>query len=49
MTYVSCFITGMVLAYIRSWRLAIVLSLTIIPCVAVTGAVMNKFVSVYKQ
>jgi ATP-binding cassette subfamily B (MDR/TAP) protein 1 len=46
--YISAFFTGFILAYFRSWRLALAMS-TILPCIAVMGAVMNKFVSRYTQ
>ena len=49
LTYVAAFITGMILGYIKSWRLALALSLTMIPCIGLTGAFMNRFVSTYKQ
>lgn len=46
--FFAAFVTGFVLAYIRSWRLALALS-SILPCIAVTGGVMNKFISTYMQ
>ncbi|KAI0697870.1 P-loop containing nucleoside triphosphate hydrolase protein [Cytidiella melzeri] len=46
--FLSAFVTGFVLAYVRSWRLALALS-AILPCIGITGAVMNKFVSTYMQ
>jgi ATP-binding cassette, subfamily B (MDR/TAP), member 1 len=46
--FLSAFFTGFILAYIRSWRLALALS-SILPCIGITGALMNKFVSRYKQ
>ena len=46
--FFAAFITGFILAYIRSWRLALALS-TILPCIAITGSVMNRFVSKYMQ
>lgn len=48
-SYISAFLTGMIMAYVKSWRLAIALSFTMFPCVGATGAVMNRFISVYKQ
>ncbi|KAJ3557811.1 hypothetical protein NM688_g1262 [Phlebia brevispora] len=48
-SFVAAFVAGIILAYVRSWRLALALSLTMIPCIGTTGAVMNKFVSRYKQ
>ncbi|CEL54430.1 ATP-binding cassette, subfamily B (MDR/TAP), member 1 [Rhizoctonia solani AG-1 IB] len=47
-SYLSSFFTSFVLAYIRSWRLALAVS-SILPCIAVTGAVMNKFISIYME
>jgi ATP-binding cassette subfamily B (MDR/TAP) protein 1 len=35
-------------AYIRSWRLALAVS-AVLPCIAITGGVMNKFISQYMQ
>lgn len=42
--FLAAFIVGFVLAYIRSWRLALALS-SILPCIAITGGIMNKMVS----
>ncbi|KAH8078415.1 P-loop containing nucleoside triphosphate hydrolase protein [Cristinia sonorae] len=47
-TFASSFVTGFVLAYIRSWRLALALS-SIMPCIAITGSFMNKFAAKYMQ
>ncbi|EUC60222.1 multidrug resistance protein [Rhizoctonia solani AG-3 Rhs1AP] len=47
-SYLGAFFTGFILAYIRSWRLALAIS-SILPCIAITGAIMNKFVSRYMQ
>jgi ATP-binding cassette subfamily B (MDR/TAP) protein 1 len=47
-SFISAFATGFVLAYIRSWRLALALS-SILPCIGITGTVMNKAVSKYMQ
>ncbi|KAK4047990.1 hypothetical protein OIV83_005024 [Microbotryomycetes sp. JL201] len=46
--FLSTFVTGFVIAFIRNWRLALAIS-SIIPCIAIAGAVMNKFISKYKQ
>ena len=46
-SYIAAFFTGMILAYVRSWRLALALT-SMIPCIGITGAVMNKFVAAYK-
>ena len=48
MTFVSAFITGFVLAYVRCWRLALAMT-SILPCIAILGGTMNKVVSKYKQ
>ncbi|CAE6419809.1 unnamed protein product [Rhizoctonia solani] len=47
-SYLGAFFTGFILAYIRSWRLALAIS-SILPCIGITGALMNKFVSRYMQ
>ncbi|THH03905.1 hypothetical protein EW145_g5914 [Phellinidium pouzarii] len=46
--FVAAFVTGFIVAYVRSWRLALALS-SILPCIGITGAVMNKIVSKYMQ
>ena len=43
-TFTSAFFTGFILAYARSWKLALAMS-SIIPCIGITGAIMNKFMS----
>ncbi|KAI0246190.1 ABC transporter type 1, transmembrane domain-containing protein [Lactifluus subvellereus] len=47
-TFISTFVTGFVLAFARNWRLALAMS-SILPCIATTGALMNKFMSKYIQ
>ncbi|KAG2107280.1 multidrug resistance protein 1 [Suillus discolor] len=47
-TFVSAFFVGFILAFSRSWRLALALS-SILPCISIIGGVMNKFVSKYTQ
>ncbi|THH23041.1 hypothetical protein EUX98_g8136 [Antrodiella citrinella] len=47
-SFLSAFVTGFVLAYIRSWRLALAMT-SIIPCISITGGVMNKFMSASMQ
>lgn len=47
-TFVGAFITGYVIAYARSWRLALALT-SVLPALGLTGGVMNKFVSSYVQ
>jgi len=46
--FLAAFVTGFVLAYIRNWRLALALS-SILPGIAITGAVMNISVSKFMQ
>ena len=46
--FLAAFFCGFILAYIRSWRLALAMS-SILPCIAITGMFMNKFVSKYMQ
>ncbi|KAF8158097.1 P-loop containing nucleoside triphosphate hydrolase protein [Crassisporium funariophilum] len=46
--FLAAFVTGFALAYARSWRLALAMS-SILPCIAITGGVMNKFISAYMQ
>ena len=47
-SFISAFVTGFILAYARCWRLALAMS-SILPCIGITGAVMNRFVSKYTQ
>jgi len=44
----GAFVCGFILAYIRSWRLALALS-TMLPCIGITGAIMGKALSKYMQ
>jgi len=44
----ATFMTGFILAYIRSWRLALALT-SMLPCIAIAGGAMNKFISKYMQ
>uniref|UniRef100_A0A8H7Y479 P-loop containing nucleoside triphosphate hydrolase protein n=1 Tax=Psilocybe cubensis TaxID=181762 RepID=A0A8H7Y479_PSICU len=44
----GAFFTGFILAYARSWRLALALT-SMLPVIALAGAFMNKFVVKYKQ
>ncbi|KAG9315784.1 ste6-like protein [Chiua virens] len=46
--FIAAFLTGFVIAYARNWRLALALS-SILPCIAITGGTMNKFVAKYTQ
>ncbi|KAJ2930895.1 hypothetical protein H1R20_g6196, partial [Candolleomyces eurysporus] len=47
-TFLGAFFCGFILAYIRSWRLALALT-SMFPCIAITGGIMNKFISQYMQ
>ncbi|CAA7271334.1 unnamed protein product [Cyclocybe aegerita] len=47
-SFLAAFVTGFILAYARSWRLALAMS-SILPCIAIAGGVMNKFISMYMQ
>ncbi|KAF4580529.1 GTPase-activating protein [Pleurotus pulmonarius] len=47
-SFVAALITGFVLAYIRCWQLALALS-SILPCIAIAGGVMTRFVTKYTQ
>lgn len=42
------FFCGFIIAYIRSWRLALAMS-SILPLIMITGAVMHKFMSKYMR
>ncbi|KIL59283.1 hypothetical protein M378DRAFT_27062 [Amanita muscaria Koide BX008] len=46
--FLAAFVTGFVLAYARSWRLALALS-SMLPCIAIVGAILNKAISKYLQ
>jgi ATP-binding cassette, subfamily B (MDR/TAP), member 1 len=46
--FISAFFTGYILAYARSWRLALALT-SILPFIGITGALLNRFVSRYMQ
>ncbi|GJN89308.1 hypothetical protein Rhopal_002288-T1 [Rhodotorula paludigena] len=46
--FLAIFVAGFVIAIVRNWRMALVISI-IIPLIAVAGAVMNTFMSKYKQ
>ncbi|TFK26115.1 P-loop containing nucleoside triphosphate hydrolase protein [Coprinopsis marcescibilis] len=46
--FLGAFLCGFILAFVRSWRLALAMS-SILPCMAIAGGVMNKFISAYKQ
>ncbi|OAX43170.1 P-loop containing nucleoside triphosphate hydrolase protein [Rhizopogon vinicolor AM-OR11-026] len=44
--YSSTFVVGFIIAYVRSWRLALAMS-SLFPCIAIIGRVLNKFMSKY--
>jgi len=46
--FAGAFICGFVLGFARSWRLALAMS-SILPCIAITGGIMNKFISSYMR
>ncbi|KAF7288516.1 hypothetical protein HMN09_01380600 [Mycena chlorophos] len=46
--FLSAFLTGFVVAYVRNWRLALAMS-SILPCIAITGGVMNRVISKFQQ
>lgn len=46
--FAGAFFCSFILAFIRSCRLALALS-TILPAIIIGGALMNKFVVMYKQ
>ena len=46
--FLAAFVTGFVLAYIRSWCPALAMS-SMLPCITIAGGVMNKFISKYMQ
>ena len=47
-SFLSAFVTGFVLAYIRQWKLALAMT-SIIPMISFTFALMNRFISKYMQ
>ncbi|KAI0778584.1 multidrug resistance protein 1 [Trametes elegans] len=48
LSYFAAFATGYILAYIRSWRLALAMS-SILPCVAIATAIYGKLTAKYTQ
>ncbi|KAG8998635.1 GTPase-activating protein, partial [Tulasnella sp. 427] len=46
-SFISAFATGFVLAYAKSWRLALALS-SLLPCIVITGGLMQKFEGRYR-
>jgi ATP-binding cassette subfamily B (MDR/TAP) protein 1 len=47
-SFLGAFFTGFILAFIRGWKLALAVS-SILPCIVITGAVMNIFMSKLKM
>ncbi|WFD29720.1 ABC-type xenobiotic transporter [Malassezia sp. CBS 17886] len=47
-SFLSTFITGFIVAYVRNWKLALVMT-SILPVIVLTAVVMNIFVSQYQQ
>lgn len=46
--FIATFLTGFAVAYARSWKLALAMT-SIIPCIIITGVVMNVFVAKFQQ
>ncbi|CAO1635906.1 unnamed protein product [Parajaminaea phylloscopi] len=46
--FIATFVTGFIVAYVKSWKLALALS-SIIPCIILAGAAMNVFVTRWHQ
>ena len=47
-SFIAAFVAGFIIAYVRQWKLALALT-SIIPCIGITGALMNKAISKYMQ
>ena len=47
-SFMSAFVAGFILAFVRQWKLALAMS-SIIPMIGIAGALMNKFISKYMQ
>ncbi|KIM25827.1 hypothetical protein M408DRAFT_204802 [Serendipita vermifera MAFF 305830] len=45
--FIGAFVTGFILAFARNWKLSLAIS-SIVPCIAITGALMNVFMSKLK-
>ena len=45
-SFISAFFTGFILAFLRNWRLTLAMC-SILPCVSISGAFMNKFIPKY--
>ncbi|KAJ6527152.1 hypothetical protein B0H19DRAFT_1335178 [Mycena capillaripes] len=48
LNFMSAFVTGFIVAYVQSWRLALAMS-SILPCIAIAAGVINKGISRYLQ
>ncbi|KAF9254844.1 ste6-like protein [Marasmius fiardii PR-910] len=46
--YLSAFLTGFIISYAQSWRLALAMS-SLLPVTSITGATMTRFISRYMQ
>jgi len=46
--FITTFLSGFIIAYARSWRLALAFS-SMLPCIAIAGGVMAKFIAAYTQ
>lgn len=46
--FISAFVTGFIVAYIKSWQLALALS-SMIPCIIIAGALMNAVTAKLQQ
>lgn len=47
LSYIGAFVTGFIIAFIRNWKLSLAIS-SIVPCIAITGGLMNVFMSKLK-
>ncbi|KAG7091765.1 hypothetical protein E1B28_008167 [Marasmius oreades] len=46
--YLSAFMTGFILSYVQSWRLALAMT-SLLPVTTITGGIMGRFISRYMQ
>ena len=47
-SFISAFFAAFIIAYVRCWHLALEMT-SILPCFAITGALMNSFIPKYLQ
>ena len=47
LSFIGAFITGFIIAFVRNWKLSLAIS-SIVPCIAITGGLMNFFMSKLK-